>query len=467
VVWLPLGGAVLVAFLPAGVARWAGRLVATLCAGLVVFLASSPAVRSDAAIELVYPVSGAPCLRLDAFSWYLSALIVGTLLVAMYWGRRSGSSDGASPAVDSWLLLCAFLGLVASSATALNEAGAVLAATGLMPALYLCLKLPFPWRRLEALWPAIAGGLAALALDAAADAEGPRRLAGMLSLHSDTRLGLMLFMAAAYVGSGMFPFCVWPFRTSLGAGRREAGFLLGSAAFVPGAILLARLAYLSPGGAYLLPAQYNPAPIFLLLACLTAAYLFVEFGDVRSVSGRIGVLAGLHGAYLFMAAVTCTISIGMGLQSVVFMLAARALSFPLIFLSLEWLGPELEKRRGMARLRAVARAHPVGVLALLCGVASAAGVPPFVGFWAKSLLLLNISQSLRPYAYAVAVIFALELAALAWLVLWRGAAVADDANDPVQAPPRSPLRLAILLVLIFANIGVPCILTRVMEALTL
>lgn len=444
VLWVPLGGAVLAVLLPPRSGVRVGRWAALVCTLLVAFLALSPAVTRGASVDLYYPLGGVRCAALDALGWLVCLLTAAALLVAVWWDRPTARQEGPAPALDSWVLVCAFTAFAMATASATPEVAALLAGVGLMPALYVALGLPYGGRRRNVIRPAVAGLLSGALFLAGAQISDmgrarPAPLDGIFGLSHTAVLGLIVIIGAAYAGAAMFPFCLWPSRIALSPGRREAAFLLGSTVFLPGAIALARVMYVATGRVWRL--QWSVVEglgvVYLLLVCFTVAYLFIEVIDEWDVGRRFAVLASIHGAYLFAAAIAYTVSVGSGSQALVYGLVSRVVEFSLVFLALDWLAPELRHARGLDGLRAAAERYPFAVLGLVCGMASLAGLPPFIGFWSKWVLARALTDAFGPYGLGIWAVYAVEFVLLAsWVVLpGRGKASAARYAEPWRDMP--------------------------------
>ena len=445
VLWVPLGGAVLAVLLPPRSGARMGRWAALVCVLLVGLLALSPAVTRGASVSLYYPHGGVRCATLDALGWLVCLLTAVALLVAVWWDRPAArQQEEPTPALDSWLLVCAFTAFAMATASATPEVAALLAGVGLMPALYVVLGLPYGGRRRNVIRPAVAGLLSGALFLAGTQISDMGRARGapldsIFGLSHTAVLGLIVIIGAAYAGAAMFPFCLWPSRIALSPGRREAAFLLGSTVFLPGIIALARVMYVATGRVWRL--QWSVVEglgvVYLLLVGFTVAYLFIEVIDEWDVGRRFGVLASVHGAYLFAAVIAYTVSVGSGAQALVYGLVARTIEFGLIFLSLDWLAPELRHARGLDGLRSAAERYPFVALGLVCAMASLAGLPPFIGFWSKWVLARALTDAFGSYGLGIWAVYAVELMLLAsWVVLpGRGKASAARYAEPWRDMP--------------------------------
>ena len=368
--------------------------------------------------------SGLPWLAIDPYyeTWRVLLLTIGVLMAALDAGRRPEADDGA----ETTLLLIAVGGglvCIASRHLLLTYAGLEITALALLARSVRQGHMPLPplsrWLTAHALGAALLLiGVALFALgsgDVSYDAlrrqePGPTTMAG----------GILLAIAVC-LRAGVAPFHGWLAPLTRRPGQ-ELTLILGLGV-VPAVAVMARLIADPLIG-------FTTLPKLLIIVGLLGATLGNLLGLVQRDLRRLLAFALIiHTGYALMA-----IGATGGPD-------AHLLHLTVAALALVGLAAATEFRAEQITAAGLAARRPVLAAAVCVYLLSLAGVPPLLGFAARTRLLSNLAE----FDEGVFVIAAVNVALTAWVFVAASGRVLFAPRGPQPLPPARPERTAVLV----------------------
>ena len=368
--------------------------------------------------------SGLPWLAIDPYyeMWRVLLLTIGVLVAALDAGRRSESDDGAQTTL---LLIAVGGGLLAVAARhlLLVYVGLEIAGLALLARAVRQGQLPLPplsrWLIAHALGSAVLLiGVAILATGADGVAfDAVRRLVPV----SSTTSGAILLLVGVCLRAGSVPFHGWLAPLARRPGHELTHVL--ALGVLPAVAVLARLVA-------------DPLVAFEMLRPM-----LVIFG---LLSVTVGNLLGLVQRDLRrLLAFALMIHVGYSLMAIGSLSGADAhlLHIVVAALALVGLAAATEFRAEQITAAGLAARRPVLAAAVCVCLLALAGVPPLLGFVARTRLLTDLAA----FDERVFFLACVNVALTAWVFVVASGRVLFAPRVPQPVPPARPERTAVLV----------------------
>lgn len=423
------------------------RLLALLC-GLAILAGAGIAFRAEGAL-----FSGS--YTLTPFSQVFKLLLAGAFLIVLIAGQRLPGIDTAVHAEYYLFLFLSVFGLMALMSA--NELILLFVALELSSfALYLLVPMrdDRDGRRLQMeagikylLFGVIATGFMLFGMSYLFGLSGSTSLPGIIDA---VRLGTMpplaslvaflLVLCGFFFKLAIFPFHFWVPDVYQGAANETTSFIATLPKIAAVAILIRLMPLLPPGQEGFL------VPCFATLALTSMFYgnlCALVQDDIKRILGFSGIA---HAGFILLALLTRQ---NEGYALAFYYIGAYALMNLACFLVLCAVAQKGENLR-CADLHGLSRRQPILAFILAIGLFGLAGIPPFVGFMGKFLVL---TEALHMGHAFVVVLAALNtaLAIYYYLSIVRAAyAVDPDGAGAGESSTPSPLTMATGILLVCA-----------------
>jgi NADH-quinone oxidoreductase subunit N len=368
--------------------------------------------------------SGLPWLAIDPYyeTWRVLLLTIGVLVAALDAGRRSESDDGA----ETTLLLIAVGGgllVVAARHLVLVYAGLEITGLALLARSVRQGQLPLPplsrWLIAHALGSAmLLVGVAILATGGDGVAfDGLRHLVPA----SSTSSGAILLLIGVCLRAGCVPFHGWLAPLARRPGHELTHVL--ALGVLPAVAVLARLV------ADPLVAFETLRPMLIILGLLS-----VTVGNLlglvqRDLRRLLAFALMIHVGYSLMAIGSLSGS------------EAHLLHIVVAALALVGLAAATEFRAEQITAAGLAARRPVLAAAVCVCLLALAGVPPLLGYAARTRLLTDLAT----FDEGVFLLACVNVAVTAWVFVAASGRVLFAPRAPQPAPPARPERTAVLV----------------------
>ncbi|THB78571.1 MAG: NADH-quinone oxidoreductase subunit N [Desulfobulbaceae bacterium] len=255
--------------------------------------------------------------------------------------------------------------------------------------------------------------------------------------------GIIMVMAGFFYKLGLFPFHFWVPDIYEGAANETTSFVAAIPKLAAVALLIRLLAMVSVDGQIL---------VNLLLLCSICSMFYGNLSalaqkDVKRILGYSGIS---HAGFILFGLLTFNLE---GYSNALYYTIGYAAMTLTCFLTICAATPNGNNLK-LEDLKGLHGRSPLLALTFALGLFSLAGIPPFVGFTGKLMILINAFKQ----GYVVPVILAALNTAIAiyyYLSMVRLAYCSDDSKESVMVSDGwSNKSLALLLVLFIITMGI-------------